>query len=71
MAKVKAHLSLVVNEILAEAAANSRKAAGELDALKYAEALPVTDLARDCRALSEMLKASSQDVTYEDLWEVL
>lgn len=61
------HLSLVIDEVLADAATSSRRRAGEVTAVKIAEARPRTDVGRALHALAADLRTNTDDVTYADL----
>jgi hypothetical protein len=61
------HLSLVVDEVLADATAASQRRTKEAEAIKVAEAQPRTEVARGLRTLAADLRATSNAVTYGDL----
>jgi hypothetical protein len=61
------HLSLVVDEVLAEANAVSQRRANETAAIKTAAAQPRTEVARELRALAADLRTDTDPVTYTDL----
>lgn len=61
------HLSLVVDEVLADAATSARRRADEVQAVKTAEVQPRTEVARGLRALAANLRDDSIDVGYADL----
>lgn len=61
------NLSLVVDEVLAEANEANRRRAGEDAAIKEAAAQPKTALARDLRALANGLRSKTNDVDFTDL----
>jgi hypothetical protein len=61
------HLSLVVDQVLADAAASSARRTGEAAAIKTAAAQPRTEVGRALRALAADLRGSTDDVTYADL----
>jgi len=61
------HLSLVVDEVLADAATSARRRAGEVAAVKTAEAQPRTEVGRALHSLAADLRGDSGDVTYADL----
>lgn len=67
MSRSRQHLSLVVDEVLAEANASTRRRNDEARAIKVAAAAPRTDMARGLRALAESLRSSNEDITYADL----
>ena len=67
MNRSRNHLSLVVDEVLAEANAAASRRSGEARAVKEAAAAPRTDLARDLRALADEMRNAPIDVTYADL----
>lgn len=67
MSTQRSHLSLVVDEVLADANATAQRRAGEATAIKVAEAQPRTEVARGLRALAADLRASDDNVTYADL----
>lgn len=67
MSRARNHLSLVVDEVLAEANAVSQRRDDESRAIKAAEAAPRTDLARGLHALAASVRNDSIDVTYADL----
>ncbi len=67
MSATRNHLSLVVDEVLADANATAHRRAGEAAAIKVAEAQPRTEVARGLRSLAADLRASNDDVTYADL----
>lgn len=67
MSRARAHLSLVVDQVVAEANAVARRRDDETRAVKEAAALPKTDLARDLRALADAVRNDSVDITYADL----
>lgn len=67
MSRSRNHLSLVVDEVLAEANAVAQRRAGEVAAIKVAEAQPRTEVARGLRALAAELRADSDTVTYADI----
>lgn len=61
------HLSLVVDEVLAEANAVSSRRTKEAAAIKIAEAQPRTEVARGLRALAANLRSTPNTITYGDL----
>lgn len=61
------HLSLVVDEVLADAATSVRRRADEVTAIKIAEAQPRTEVGRALRTLAADLRGSIDDITYADL----
>lgn len=67
MSTSRNHLSLVVDEVLAEANSTSRRRADEATAIKIAAAQPRTEVARGLRALASDLRADSGALTYDDL----
>lgn len=67
MSHIRNHLSLVVNEVLAEANAATQRRDGEARAIKAAAAAPRTDLARGLRALADEVRNAPVDITYDDL----
>lgn len=67
MSRGRNHLSLVVDEVLAEANAASQRHANEVAAIKVAEAQPRTEVARGLRALAAELRADSDPITYADI----
>ena len=67
MSRERPNLSLVVDEVLADASAATRRRDAEANAIKIAEAQPRTEVARGLRALAADLRASRDDVTYADL----
>lgn len=71
MSRARNHLSLVVDEVLAEANAATRRRADEARAVKEAAAAPRTDLARDLRKLADEVRNAPVDITYADLMEAL
>jgi hypothetical protein len=67
VSRARQHLSLVVDEVLAEAKTASRRRAGEVAAIKVAEAQPRTEVARGLRALASELRTDSGSITYADI----
>jgi hypothetical protein len=67
MSRSRAHLSVVVDQVLAEANAASQRKSDESRAVKEAAAMPRTDLARDLRALADAVRNDPVDITYADL----
>jgi hypothetical protein len=61
------NLSLVVDEVLAEANEVSRRRAGEDAAIKEAAAQPKTALARELHALANGLRSDTNDIDFTDL----
>ena len=61
------HLSVVVDEVLADAHAVAQRSTKEAEAIKVAEAQPRTEVARDLRALAADLSAKNDSITYDDL----
>jgi hypothetical protein len=61
------HLSLVVDEVLTEANAVSERRTKEATAIKVAEAMPRTEVARGLRALAADLRSNTDSITYADL----
>ena len=61
------NLTLVVDEVLAEANGAARRRTAEATAIKVAAAQPQTELAREFRKLADNLRADSHDITYADL----
>lgn len=62
----RVHLSLVVDEVLAEANTVSMRKNAETTAIKVAAAQPKTETARSLRALADEVRTASDDVTYDD-----
>lgn len=71
MSRARNHLSLVVDEVLADAGMASQRRDAEIQAIKVAAAAPKTDAARGLRSLADTLRAHSDDVSYDDLAGVL
>lgn len=71
MSRTRNHLSLVVDEVLAQAHAATQRRDGETRAIKEAEAAPRTDLAHDLRKLADEVRNAPVDITYDDLRGVL
>jgi hypothetical protein len=67
MSRQRAHLSVVVDEVLAEANAATRRRDDESRAIKTAAAAPRTDLARGLRTLADATRGDRDDITYADL----
>jgi hypothetical protein len=67
MSRSRAHLSLVVDEVLEQAHASARRRDHEEQAIKTAAAQPRTDIARSLRALADSIRNDSVDVSYADL----
>lgn len=67
MSRARGHLSLVVDEVLAEAHATSRRRAKEAQVVKEAAAQPRTELARGLRSLASAIRDDHDDITYDDL----
>lgn len=67
MSRTRQHLSLVVDEVLAEAKTASQRRANEVAAIKVAEAQPRTEVARGLRSLASELRAGSDSITYADI----
>lgn len=67
MSRAHPHLSLVVDEVLAQAHASTRRRSEEARAIKEAEAQPRTDLARGLHSLASSMRTQHDDVTYADL----
>jgi len=61
------HLSLVVDEVLADANAVAQRKTAEVHAVKVAAAQPKTETARGLRALADEIRTASDDVSYDDL----
>jgi hypothetical protein len=61
------HLSLVVDEVLADANATAQRRANETAAVKVAAAQPRTEVARGLRALAADLRTGADQITYADL----
>lgn len=60
-------LSVVVDEVLADANAVSRRRSDETTAIKTAAAQPRTEIARGLRALAADLRSNDDSITYADL----
>lgn len=71
MNRTHQHLSLVVDEVLAEANAASHRKTAETHAIKVAAAQPKTETARGLRALADEVRTASSDVSYDDLMGAL
>jgi hypothetical protein len=67
VSRSRPHLSLVVDEVLAEAHAVSQRRADEVAAIKVAEAQPRTEVARGLRSLAAELRADANTITYADI----
>ena len=67
----RVHLSLVVDEVLAEANAATQRKTSEATAIKIAAAQPKTEMARGLRALANEVRTASDDVTYDDFMGAL
>lgn len=67
MSRARQHLSLVVDEVLADANAVSQRKTAEASAVKVAAAQPKTEMARGLRALANEIRTASDDVSYDDL----
>ena len=67
MSRARQHLSLVVDEVLADANAVSQRKTAEARAVKVAAAQPKTEMARGLRALANEIRTASDDVSYDDL----
>jgi hypothetical protein len=65
------HLSLVVDEVLADANAVAQRKTAETRAIKVAAAQPKTETARSLRALADEIRTASDDVSYDDFMGVL
>lgn len=63
----RSHLSLVVDEVLADARVVSRQRVDETAAIKVAAAQPRTEVARGLRALADALRSTPSSITYADL----
>ena len=61
------HLSLVVDEVLADANAVAQRRTKEAAAIKVAAAQPRTEVARSLRSLAADLRSNTSTVTYDDL----
>jgi hypothetical protein len=67
VSNTRKHLSLVVDEVLTEANAVSARRTKEAAAIKVAEAMPRTEVARGLRALAADLRSNNDSITYADL----
>jgi len=67
VSNTRKHLSLVVDEVLTEANAVSERRTKEATAIKVAEAMPRTEVARGLRALAADLRSNTDSITYADL----
>lgn len=67
MSRKHAHLSLVIDEVVADATNASQRRARETEVVKTAAAQPRTEVARGLRALAADLRANTGDITYADL----
>jgi len=65
------HLSLVVDEVLADANAVSQRKTAEVAAIKVAAAQPKTAMARNLRTLADEIRTTTDDVSYDDFMGVL
>lgn len=61
------NLSLVVDEVLADARAATQRRDAEIHAVKTAAAEPRTEEARGLRRLATDLRTMTDDITYDDL----
>lgn len=66
MSRARQHLSVVVDEVLADAKTASDRRHNEAHAIKVAAAQPKTAMARDLRALADDVRSMSDDVSYAD-----
>lgn len=62
-----AHMSLVVDDVLKQASDATELRTKEASALRIAETMPKTSMARGFRALADNLRAPSDDVSYDDI----
>ncbi len=67
MSQTRRHLSLVVDEVLAEAKTAAQRRVDEAHAIKVAEAQPRTEVGRNLRTLAADLRSDTDHVTYDDL----
>jgi hypothetical protein len=65
------HLSLVIDEVLAEANTATQRKTAEAKAIKVAASQPKTEIARSFRALADDVRGMSDDVSYDDFTGVL
>jgi len=65
------HLSLVIDEVLADAAAVAQVKTAETNAIKVAAAQPKTEIARSFRTLADDVRNMSDDVSYDDFAGIL
>jgi len=71
MTRSRAHLSLVLDEVLAEAQSASTRKHAEVVAIKTAAALSKNETVRALRQLASDLGNDIGNVTYDDLTGVL
>lgn len=60
-------LASTLDAVLVEATTAANRRAGEVEAVKVAEAAPRTELAIGLRALARDVRAASNDISYGDL----
>ena len=65
------HLSLVVDEVLADAHTASQRKTAEATVIKVAAAQPKTEMARGLRMLANEIRTTSDDMSYDDFIGVL
>ncbi len=67
MSRARTHLSLVVDQVIAEANSVAHRRDHETHAIKTAEAQPKTELAHNLRALAADVRSHEDRVSYADL----
>lgn len=71
MSRAHRDISRVIDEVVSDAELIGRVSAAEKSALKIAESAPKTAVAKNIRIAAEIVRNSSDDFTYADLWSLL